>query len=82
MMALTYSDLLAMAPVQWLDLEPIAIKLDTIAVREALPAPNIVLVRRASVPLTPAATFFSDLMRRTVPAADRTLPRKRRQVAA
>ena len=79
MIALAYSDLLAMAPVQWLDLAPMALILGTIPVRETLPAPNIVLIRRASVPLTPAATFFSDLMRRTVPASPpKSLVRKRR----
>jgi LysR family transcriptional regulator of abg operon len=82
MIALAYSDLLAMAPVQWLDLAPMALILDTIPVRETLPAPNIVLIRRASVPLTPAATFFCDLMRRTVPAQPKIVARKKRSAIA
>jgi len=36
-------------------------------VREALPAPSIVLVRRPDLPLTPAADHFCDLMLRHIP---------------
>jgi hypothetical protein len=38
-----------------------------IPVKEVLPAPSIVTVRRAGLPLTPAAEFLLDLMRRQVP---------------
>jgi hypothetical protein len=43
--------------------------LATIPVRETLFAPPMVLIRRASVPLTPAATHFADLMQRAAPTA-------------
>ena len=35
--------------------------------KEVLPAPTIVTVRRAGLPLTPAAEFLLDLLRRNVP---------------
>ena len=60
------TDLLAMVPVQWMDFAPTAGVLQAIPVREALPAPRIVLVRRAGLPLTPAATVLVDLLRRAV----------------
>lgn len=75
MTALASSDVLAMVPVQWLSFAGTALGLRPIAVPEVLAAPDIVLVRRASVPLTPAASFFADLMRRAV-------PRKKAAVAA
>lgn len=58
------TDLLAMVPVQWMAFAPTAGSLQAIPVREALPAPPIVLIRRAGLPLTPAATVFVDLLRR------------------
>lgn len=60
------TDLLAMVPVQWMDFAPTAKVLQAIPVREVLPAPRIVLVRRAGLPLTPAATVLVDLLRRAV----------------
>ena len=66
--SIAYSDLLAMAPVQWMAFAPTAGVLQTIRVREALPAPAIVMIRRAGFPLTPAATHLADLMRKAVPA--------------
>jgi LysR family transcriptional regulator of abg operon len=66
--AIAYTDLLAMVPVQWTEFAPVADLLATIHVREQLPAPTIVLIRRAGVPLTPAASFLLDLMYRTVPS--------------
>ena len=65
--SLAYSDLLAMVPIQWMAFAPTAGVLQTIRVKEALPAPTIVLIRRAGLPLTPAATFLADLMRKAVP---------------
>lgn len=60
------SDLLAMAPAQWKD-SPIANRLlTTIAVKEQLSAPPIIVVTRADVPLAPAAGFLLDLMKRIV----------------
>ncbi len=61
---LTHSDLLAMVPVQWSEFALTRNVLATIAVREELAAPAIVAVQRAELPLTPAATFLLDLMRR------------------
>ena len=59
---LMHSDLLAMVPMQWLDFAPSRGSLTHIPVREALPAPDIVLIRRAGAALTPAATFLLELM--------------------
>jgi LysR family transcriptional regulator, regulator of abg operon len=67
MVSLASTDLLAMAPVQWTDFPLIGQTLATIPVREPLPAPPIVVIRRAGLPLTPAAEFFVDLIRRNVP---------------
>lgn len=64
--SLAYSDMLAMVPKQWTEFAPTANALATIPVREILPAPPMVLIKRASVPLTPAATCLADLMQRTV----------------
>jgi LysR family transcriptional regulator of abg operon len=73
--SLAYSDLLAMVPRQWTEFAPTASALATIPVRETLFAPPMVLIKRASVPLTPAATHFADLMHRTVPTAAGKTPR-------
>ena len=61
---LVHTDTLAMAPPQWA--EPIITggALACIAVTEDLQAPDIVLVQRADLPLTPAAGHLLDLMRR------------------
>jgi DNA-binding transcriptional LysR family regulator len=64
MIALAYSDLLAMVPVQWTEFELAQHALHSIKLREPLVAPTIVLVRRAWLPLTPAAEFLADLLRR------------------
>lgn len=68
MVTLAHTDLLAMVPRQWLDFAPMAGTLQAIALREALPAPSIVLIRRARLPLTPAATYLVDMLCRGVPA--------------
>lgn len=62
--AVAYSDFLAMLPVQWAEFEITRNALDIIRVREELPAPAIRVVRRADLPLTPAAQYFSDMIRR------------------
>lgn len=67
MVALAETDLLAMLPVQWGDFAPIAGALQRIPVQEALPAPDIVLIRRPDLPLTPAAEHLVDLMLRSAP---------------
>jgi len=58
------SDLLAMLPRQWLDFVQSTHLLDQIKVREELVAPSICIVRRARLPLTPAAEHMCDLFRR------------------
>ena len=65
--ALANSDLLAMVPVQWTQFDAVSQSLAPIPVKEVVPAPSIVTVRRAGLPLTPAAEFLLDLMRRNVP---------------
>lgn len=66
LVALVYSDVLMMAPAQWLQSPLLRDKVSPIRVRELLPAPPICLIRRAGLPLTPAAEYFCDLMRRAV----------------
>ena len=63
--SLTCTDLLAMAPIQWMSYLPTADSLGTIRIKEGLPAPTITLIRRSQTPLTPAALYFADLMRRS-----------------
>lgn len=67
MVALACSDLLAMLPVQWREFAPMRDTLRVIKVRETLPAPTIVMIRRPDLPLTPAAEFFSDVLLRERP---------------
>jgi LysR family transcriptional regulator, regulator of abg operon len=64
MVALAHSDLLAMLPVQWASFPLTRDTLAVIRVRETLPAPSIVMVRNARLPLTPAAEFFCDVLLR------------------
>jgi hypothetical protein len=61
---LTHTDLLAMVPRQWRDFTPTAGVLATINIREPLPAPDIVLIRRRDIPLTPAASYLASLLSR------------------
>ncbi len=67
MVALANSDLLAMLPVQWDEFVLTKDALAVVRIREVLPAPAIVLVRRADLPLTPAAGYLVDMLRRQVP---------------
>jgi DNA-binding transcriptional LysR family regulator len=62
--ALLNSDLLALLPMQWTKFGLTAREVVPIRVKEALGAPPIVAIRRAGLPLTPAAEHFVDLMRR------------------
>lgn len=66
LVALVYSDLLMMAPAQWIQTPLLRDKVAPIHVREILPAPPMCLIRRAGLPLTPAAEYFCDMMRRAV----------------
>jgi DNA-binding transcriptional LysR family regulator len=73
LMSLLNTDLLAMLPVQWTEFPIIGQALISIPVRETLPAPPLVIIRRSELPLTPAAEFFVDLLRRRVPKAKKYL---------
>lgn len=59
-----HADILAIVPRQWLDFEPLKGLIQEVPVKEEIGAPAIVMVRRASLPLTPAAEVFCDLVRR------------------
>ena len=61
---LVHTDTLAMAPPQWAESIVTGGALACIAVTEDLQAPDIVLVQRADLPLTPAAGHLLDMMRR------------------
>jgi LysR family transcriptional regulator, regulator of abg operon len=58
------SDLLAMVPTQWMESRLTSRILTTIPVKEELAAPSIICVTRSDVPLSPAAGFLLDLMKR------------------
>jgi hypothetical protein len=62
--SLTYSDLLLMAPRQWTEIPFTSTAMQEIYVVERLPAPSIHIVRRLDIPMTPAAEYFCDLIRR------------------
>jgi DNA-binding transcriptional LysR family regulator len=64
LVALAHSDLLTMLPRQWAEFALTQHALQVIPVRERLAAPPIVFVRRANLPLTPAAEHLSDLLKR------------------
>ena len=64
LVSMAYSDLLMMVPVQWVQFPLWRDVLQQIDVKEVLPAPPICIVRRTGMPLTPAADYFCDMMRR------------------
>ncbi len=59
-----YSDLLMMLPVQWTQIPLFRDTLQQIPVSEPLYAPPICIVQRTGLPLTPAAGYFCDMVRR------------------
>jgi len=61
---LANTDLLAMAPTQWVESPFANHVLTTVPIREELTAASIIAVTRADAPLSPAADFLLDLMRR------------------
>ncbi len=69
--SLAYTDLLALVPVQWMEFAPTSGILQAIPIKEVLPAPAIVLIHRAGLPLTPAATCLVDMLRNAAPAGRR-----------
>lgn len=64
LVALAHSDLLTMLPRQWAEFALTQHALQVISVREQLTAPPIVFLRKADLPLTPAAEHLSDLLKR------------------
>jgi DNA-binding transcriptional LysR family regulator len=75
---LAHSDLLAIVPVQWTRFSFTKERLRMLDLRETIAAPSIALIRRAAMPLTPAAEYLCDLMRRaTRGAAGRSDGRRR-----
>ena len=64
MTCLSHSDLLAMVPIQWNAFALTRDVLAAIPVQEELAAPPIVVIKRADLPLTPAAMYLLDLLRR------------------
>jgi LysR family transcriptional regulator, regulator of abg operon len=72
---LANSDLLAMAPKQWVE-SPFANHiLTTIPVKEELSAASIICVTRSDSPLAPAASYLLDLMKRVAGHAE---PKRRK----
>ena len=68
------SDLLALLPQQWLAFLAATDLVQQIPVSETLPAPPICAVRRARLPLTPAAEHLCDLLKRAALHHARRLP--------
>ncbi|GIZ10755.1 LysR substrate-binding domain-containing protein [Pseudomonas sp. NCCP-436] len=67
MLTVASSDLLAILPMQWSTTLIASDALTAIEVEENLDAPDIVLISRSDLPLTPAAEYFCDLLRRSIP---------------
>jgi LysR family transcriptional regulator, regulator of abg operon len=67
---LANSDLLAMAPTQWLESALASRVLTTINVKEELAAPPLIVVTRSDVPLAPAADFLLTLFKRAAGVLD------------
>jgi LysR family transcriptional regulator of abg operon len=59
---IAYSDMLALLPRQWAEFAPMRTLLQEIPVKEEISAPAITLVRRADMPLTPAAEHLCELL--------------------
>jgi LysR family transcriptional regulator of abg operon len=76
---LANSDLLAMVPSQWQQFELTRNVLTTIPVVEELSAPPLVIIRRADLPLTPAATHMLDLMQRAASRMSIQIPDAQRR---
>jgi DNA-binding transcriptional LysR family regulator len=67
LVALAQTDLLAMLPAQWMNNPMTKDLLQALNLKENLPAPSIVLVRRIELPLTPPAEYFCDVLMRNLP---------------
>ncbi len=64
MTILGHSDLLAIVPRQWIESPLTRGMLRKLELKEEIAAPPICIIRRAVLPLTPAAEFLCDLLRR------------------
>jgi DNA-binding transcriptional LysR family regulator len=64
MVLLAYTDALAVVPHQWTDFAPTKALLQRIEVTQDLRSAPNVLIRRGDMPLTPAAEYLCDLLRR------------------
>ena len=64
LIVLAHSGIVAMLPVQWAWFPLTRDTLQVIHAREALPAPDIVMIRRPHLPLTPTAEFPGDVLLR------------------
>lgn len=63
---LASTDMLAIMPRQWAESPVMSTLLAEIPIKEKLPGPDIVLIRRVGLPLTPAADWMLALLRRHV----------------
>lgn len=83
MLAVSSSDLLTMAPRQWLELPILAERIHALPIVPTTGSPPICLVRQRGVPLTPMAEFFCDVVRRIARAyIKRSAPLNLEPVAA
>lgn len=67
LVAVAQTDLLAMLPIQWIHNPMTKDLLQHFTLKEKIPAPSIVMVRRIDLPLTPPAEFFCDVLLRNLP---------------
>lgn len=79
MVLLAYTDSLAIVPRQWTGFAPTRALLQEISIKEDLHGTRNVLIRRADMPLTPAAEYLCELLRRagSVRQAPDAAPRRR-----
>ena len=64
LLGLTTTDMLAISPQRYLASDLINAQIIQVPVKEAIPGFPIMLIERAAIPLTPAAEYFADLLRR------------------
>lgn len=76
---LGHSDLLAIVPRQWIESELTRGSLRKLDLKEQIAAAPICLIRRAALPLTPAAEFLCDLLRRSSVQYARSGPETQRR---
>ena len=65
LIGLESTDMLSISPARYIDSPLLNKPLIQIPVRERLSGPTISLIQRASFPLTPAAEYLADLLRRS-----------------